>query len=321
MPSATTGENQWGQAEFARACSLAERSDRHQLVERPQDADLILFVGAASFDMWDLRSQAHWKQFPQKCFLLSAGDRYFPFLPGLYASVDRRFFDPRWCRPYCYTRVSCDESFECFDNPDGRRYLFSFRGNVSTHPVRKGVMQLCPPDSVLTDTGAHSYVATNRNLYRDEIRDSQFVLCPRGAGVSSFRVFECLAMGRAPVIIADDWTAPLGPDWSQFSIRVPENQVDQIPRILAARSEQAVLMGRLARQAWDQFFCANAAFDYIVSQCQQMAENRRSHPRLALYRHLLRPFFFKKCILQRAFRLVMGRAVVPLSDSESAGGR
>ncbi|MEZ6131831.1 MAG: exostosin family protein [Planctomycetaceae bacterium] len=271
--------------------------------------------------MWDLRSHSCWKLYSQKCFLLSGGDRFFPFLPGLYASLDQRFFDPRWCRPYCYTRVSCDESLEYSDNPDGRRYLFSFRGNVSTHPVRTVVMQLSQPDSVLTDTGAQSYVAANRILYRDEIRNSQFVLCPRGAGVSSFRVFECLAMGRAPVIIADDWTAPLGPDWSQFSIRVPENQVEQIPQILAARSEQAVLMGRLARQAWDQFFCANAAFDYIVSQCQQMAENRRSRPRLALYRHLLRPFFFKKCVLQRAFRLATGRAAVPLSDSESTSVR
>lgn len=238
IPSETTVENPWGDREFERVHSLALRS-RHQLVCDADVADLIVFVGTATLDMWDLRTHSAWKQFPRKCFVLSASDRFFPFLPGLYASVDRRFFDQNWCRPYCYTRVSCDESFEYSERPGGARHLFSFRGNVATHPVRKAVMRLAHPSAVLTDTGAESYKSANRNIYRDEIKDSQFVLCPRGAGVSSFRVFECLAMGRSPVIISDDWTPPLGPAWSEFSIRVPENRVDEIPAILEKQSHNA----------------------------------------------------------------------------------
>ncbi|WP_390853225.1 exostosin domain-containing protein [Aporhodopirellula rubra] len=254
--------------------------------------------------MWDLRTHSAWQQFPSKCFVLSASDRFFPFLPGLYASVDRRFFDRNWCRPYCYTRVSCDESFEYSEDSGTRPFLFSFRGNVATHAVRANVMQLAHPSAVLTDTGAESYVATNRDIYRKEIQQSQFVLCPRGAGVSSFRVFECLAMGRAPVIISDDWTPPLGPDWGQFSIRVPEGQVDLIPGLLAKHSQNAEYMGRLARAAWEQHFAPDAAFDCVVSQCLEMKSSRRRRPSLRAYKHLLRPFFFKYCVLKRAVRLI-----------------
>ena len=34
------------------------------------------------------------------------------------------------------------------------------------------------------------------------LRQSKFVICPRGVGTSSIRLFECLRAGRVPIIVA-----------------------------------------------------------------------------------------------------------------------
>ena len=50
-----------------------------------------------------------------------------------------------------------------------------------------------------------------RERFRSVMGRSRFVLCPRGKGTSSIRLYEALAYGCVPVIISDDWVAPAGP--------------------------------------------------------------------------------------------------------------
>ena len=56
-----------------------------------------------------------------------------------------------------------------------------------------------------------------RHRFREVLEASKFVLCPRGQGTSSIRLYETLASGRVPVIIADDWVARRGPDRDRCS--------------------------------------------------------------------------------------------------------
>lgn len=44
--------------------------------------------------------------------------------------------------------------------------------------------------------------------YFRNMRRCKFVLCPRGGGLSSYRVFEAIQCERVPVIFADTWSAP-----------------------------------------------------------------------------------------------------------------
>jgi hypothetical protein len=57
----------------------------------------------------------------------------------------------------------------------------------------------------LTDTQKQK---TTKEFY-DNLRDSQYVLCFRGAGNFSVRFYEAMAMGRIPVFINTDCLVPL----------------------------------------------------------------------------------------------------------------
>ena len=54
--------------------------------------------------------------------------------------------------------------------------------------------------------------ALKRLLVRD-ILSAKFALCLKGIGLSSFRIFEAMLLARAPVIIADGWSAP---SWTEL---------------------------------------------------------------------------------------------------------
>ena len=105
---------------------------------------------------------------------------------------------------------------------------------------------------------AADQVKDYRQRYWSIMARSQFVLCPRGYGSSSFRLFEAMQCGRAPVIVSDAWVPPAGPDWSAFSLRIPERKLAQIPQILAQHEDEAARMGELARKAWQQWFSDEA---------------------------------------------------------------
>lgn len=305
--SKVTPENPWGDREYERLEELARLDTlrRHHLVDEAESADVVLFVGAACFDMWDVRHSLLRRRFRTKSFLISAGDRILPFLPGLYPSVEANWHCRNWTRSVCYLRVSLNQQAFDADEHNERRLLFSFRGNAATHPVRRELMTLGSDAGKLTDTGSGSYEAKNRVIYQDEIRDSKFVLCPRGGGVSSFRIFECLAMGRPPVIISDQWVPPEGPDWPTFSLRVKEREVSRIPEILLEHESNAVQMGLAARNAWDRYFSADVYFDYLVEQCLSMQVLQKSSKWAHLWalRQLLHPYYFRRCVLSPFRRL------------------
>nr|WP_280818952.1 exostosin family protein [Methylobacterium variabile] len=101
--------------------------------------------------------------------------------------------------------------------------------------------------------------------YVNLIRDSHFVLCPRGFGASSIRIFEAMCLGRAPVIIGDAWTRPPGADWERFSVRVAEDQVAEIPERLAALREQAPAMGALAAETFRALYAPEVFLDRLVT--------------------------------------------------------
>ena len=44
-------------------------------------------------------------------------------------------------------------------------------------------------------------IDVDRRVYLTEMRDSAFVLCPRGLAPGTHRVYEAMQLGRAPVIL------------------------------------------------------------------------------------------------------------------------
>jgi hypothetical protein len=68
------------------------------------------------------------------------------------------------------------------------------------------------------------------NEYRKKLSQTKFSLCPRGAGLSSYRFFECIHANTIPVLIADSVVLPYQDelDYSKFSVRVLEKDAGNL---------------------------------------------------------------------------------------------
>ncbi|BAU13893.1 exostosin family protein [Leptolyngbya sp. NIES-3755] len=242
----------------------------HEVVSHTEAADIFVFAThVAGFDLFnsnfyfDLRHHRFVKQFPDRCFLWDDKDFPLPILPGLYASLHQRDFDSREHRSFCYSSATnpyIEEQVHHNDiQPD---LLVSFVGSISS-PIRARLFEI---DFQRSDV----FIQKSLNLWDGLLTDdrhqvlqieyaklllrSRFVLCPRGNGVSSYRLFETMQAGRVPVILAKGWVFPEGCDWEKFSLRIDERQIDQLPQLLVQYEPQAQTMGALARKAWETWF-------------------------------------------------------------------
>lgn len=295
-PEHTGGTKAFSELNDLIALAKRDRFGIHALVASPRDADFILFVehstDAGAYFQRVRRHELHRRR-PHDCFLFSSTDRLIPFLPGIYAGIERSWYRSCWTRPGPYLGIG--QSLDVVPGAARRdpQWLFSFVGTPHSAPVRARVLALKHPRALIRNTADANRNALTPAEYADTIRDSAFVLCPRGGGTASFRLFETLLHGRVPVIISDEWMAPEGPDWTGFSLRVAEADVPHIPSLLEAREPAAAEMGRAAREAWEEWFAPDVLFHRIVEWCldiEATAPSRGRLMRLFPYVQLLRPY-------------------------------
>ena len=193
-------------------------------------------------------------------------------------------------------------------------------GSTANAPVRGQLQSLKHPRAFCQDTAddfdrlLHSEMSQRdrRDYYRryaELTKASKFVLCPRGIGASTIRLFETMRMGRVPVILSDEWVPPVGPTWEKFSVRVAEKDFAQIPRLLEEREHLAVPMGQLARREWEEWFSPEVAFHRVVDSCLMLKQRRRLPEAIArwpVYLQLARPFHFRR-LLRRKFDAARAR--------------
>jgi len=281
---------------------------KHSLTDDPSAADLILFAelyGAGPYFQL-VRRHPFVKKFREKCFVFCSNDFVIPFLPGVYASIDKRWSSAR-TRSGFYLAVSENEFVDFTAPREDLTYLYSFLGTVDTAPVRRKLATLSHPRSFFQDTSADYREVLSGKMgetemkqywqrYGDILKCSKFILCPRGMGTSSVRLFDTMRMGRVPVILSDQWVEPQGPRWENFSLRVPEADVADIPALLEKREEAAVEMGLLARAEWEEWFSERVCFHRVVEWCLDIKSRRRipeTWARFFPYVQYLRPFHFR----------------------------
>lgn len=267
----------------------AAGSFEHELVSDPDAADLILFV---EYHPWhdpyffDVLRHPLRRRHPHKCVLYTDADRIVPLMPTLNPSIERWQYRPALCRAFPYvTREYRNDAVEAGPLPADadRRYLFSFAGASDTHPVRARILALRVPDAHLIDTGAQRAWRLQgedkrryESAYVDACRDSAFVLCPRGAGPSSYRLYETMQLGRAPVVISDAWVPHDGPAWDSFCIRVREADIERLPQVLRGRAGEARAMGEQARREWERWVAPGVALRHLVAAAADLVATPRS---------------------------------------------
>lgn len=297
----TTAENpadgNWARGAFTRLRESAEqdRFVQHSLTESPEEADVILFAQLAQdgfYNLGLLRTPLY-RRWPEKCFLFYPDDMPIPFLPGVYASIEKRWYDPRRVRTGMYLTVLENSHIRHHPLPEGEapRYLYSFMGSFNTAPVRCALAGIAGGRGYVLDTSQESLRTWTKGTpeerdafwrrYADLLAETAFALCPRGIGTGSIRLFEAMKMGRAPVILSDEWVPPVGPRWEEFSLRVAEKDVASLPALLQGREGHAAAMGARARREWEEWFSEEVRFHRVVEWCLQIRAQRRLPERIA----------------------------------------
>jgi len=264
----------------------ADVSGLYQITDDPGLADLILFVDLHLNRQWRLRSLRNHPlvlEFRDKVLVYDERDHPWIAIPGLFCSMPATDFDPERqiaCGYYGLSRMKGQP-----DADTGRRsppdLLFSFMGSCS-HPCRREVLRLSHPRAHVEDTSGFVFYdcpdpelyERQRNRYLSTMRRSKFVLCPRGAGTGSVRLFETLASGRVPVIISDDWVAPEEVHWPTLSIRVPESEIASIPLRLEEAESRFPEMSAAALAAYKDQYTPEIIFHRFMQSCRELLSRR-----------------------------------------------
>jgi glycosyltransferase involved in cell wall biosynthesis len=143
--------------------------------------------------------------------------------------------------------------------PKEKTILASFVGS-ETHDVRNKMIEAVKDESDF-------YIATKgweQEIKIDQFTDfvesslkSKFVLCPRGYGATSFRLYEAMQLGAVPVYVSDrfwlPWTHEL--NWHEFCVIVPVDDVQNLPQILRSIDDEThEKMQRKIKEIYTNYF-------------------------------------------------------------------
>jgi Exostosin family len=242
------------------------------VTNEPATADLIVF----GFDDYRyIRASELYKQHKDKCICVSETDRPRFFLPAIYSSNMRTMLigvGRSETMNYPCSQIRCWNRWvtKLAEVKREKRFLYTFMGGSTSFARKRLFRHFCGNagkwecDDVLieaTDPYDHwndddDYAVRkddSQKRYAEVMAESKFVLCPRGVGQSSLRLFEAMETGVAPVIISDRWIPIPHIDWS-FAIFVKERQIAELDQIIRQRESEWMWRGQLARKVFVEHF-------------------------------------------------------------------
>lgn len=259
----------------------AQKGGRHFRAEAA-DADAILFTQChmllADWRLKRIANHPLCKQYPEKIYVYDERDRPWLRFPGMYVSMPAAQFRRAWqvAAPYYVLAPPVVDGLPAADS-----LLFSFVGSPSAR-CREAIYALNHPRSyvervtgfVFYDPTSDSFMARKQH-YAQIMARSKFVLCPRGRGTSSIRLYETLAAGRVPVILADAWVPPNGPRWEQFAIRWPESRVADLPAYLESRESDVPGLVRRGSEEFKRWFAPDRVLAVRLDELQEVVRTRQ----------------------------------------------
>jgi len=121
--------------------------------------------------------------------------------------------------------------------PTGKKkYFASFIGS-RTHPLRDKVFALEGTEGYYISASHHSI-----NLYCKIVAESIFGLCPRGYGMNSFRIVECMQYNTIPVYLSNEFIFPHNLDFLEYGVIIEEKDADRIDEILRTITPEQIIM-------------------------------------------------------------------------------
>lgn len=208
---------------------------------------------------------------PSPDFVWDTSDLPVGINKGLYCSLPKSLFDHNRHRTFAYN-LRYNECIESFPLADAQK-LYSFAGAISSGLRGRMAELFCngqlPSDAEFRiSTGPWLSMfdrsgSAIKTSYAESTRRAKFILCPRGNGVGSIRMFEAMEAQRVPVIISDRYVLPDGVDWDRCSIRLRERDIGRLDAILRKHEANWENMAAAARQEWEQRFSPKGLLDEI----------------------------------------------------------
>jgi hypothetical protein len=287
---ATVGDEAWHRASRELFVGLGTQDEVavHLLERDPARADALLFVDLHQHPddpaLAQLRHHALVRKYRSKVYVYDERDQPFFTFSGVYASgtprISRRFPIVGGPYPHLLTRLTPRHQ-----EPD---LLFSFRGDGSNSRVRSAMLELSHPRAVLEDTrGVNFFDGSPERFgeaslaaqlaYAELVARSKFILCPRGSGVSSFRLYETLSAGRVPVVISNDWLPPPRVDWDACTVRIREDAVDTIPVVLENLEPCWPALVEAGQAATAAHFSPSHLWNHYATSLADLQQHPRRH--------------------------------------------
>ena len=165
---------------------------------------------------------------------------------------------PLLCDPHPVKRLPYNECV----------YLASFVGSFGTHPVRKRLRE------VFQKRPGYYCECVDTNCFRNVLRASKFAFCPRGSGITSFRLYEAIQIGCVPVYISDYFAFPFSNkiNWNRLAVLVPFESFDDIHDILSTILENTIeSMREYGQECYKNFFTMEKTCEEILNILKAMA--------------------------------------------------
>jgi len=210
-----------------------------------------------------------------RLFVFDTYDCPAGLFPGIYASLRAYLHSGSRHKTGCYMKTL--NEFVDYRDPELSKpeLLFSFQGNYTSRVLKDLFSFDFRRSDILIERSAPSIMIEDMKRFANTIWRSKFVLCPRGIGISSFRLFETMQSGRVPIIISDDWVPCCYINWNKVSLRVREQDIAKLPEICHANENRWREMGREARRTWVEWFSEAGLAKLIRSSLADIVRTRR----------------------------------------------
>lgn len=277
----------WEQGEIDRITGLLRASEEDlgfSLVPTARDADLVVLLESCTFktrhDLPAYRAllDAHGAD---RLYCINYEDGPPGFLPGLYSSLESFRFDADMHRSWPHLKLPNQRAdLAPADEPGiDQPYLFTFSGACS-HPLRRVLFETFEAvpgrHKVREIRKWYDHNEAELLAYVVDIRSSKFVLCPRGIASYSHRILETIALGRVPVVIADDWV-PFSIPEDGYCLRVEERRIGEIDRLLEAAEDRYDELRARARDVYLKYYAPGIRYAVALRQLIALHRRRAAH--------------------------------------------
>lgn len=218
------------------------------------------------------------KRFAARIFSINSDDCATGLLRGLYTSLPKSRFDRRIHRAVPFMFYPNELVFSKIKEVVPH-YLATWRGNTKSNALRRKMMGHLKWNSEFVMQKTESWLnhkMDEKQTYVDVMLSGKFSLCPAGWAPVTYRIYESIALGRCPVILADEFVPPEGPDWKQFALFYPQSQINSVIAFLHKHEHNYQQLGERAAKEWKFHFGENKIDGYFSKMLIDLIETAPS---------------------------------------------